>query len=269
MANQNTQSDQTQNDQPEVVVDPLHNEKLALAPLRELIVLQGSADMGAAQADEVIDGYFKEHGLTIKSYQLRSPTTSAVKSIAKREGWQENEKQAHSNLLRFIQSGYIEGAINKIKGGARISKAVIAAFLSCEGKSKAMEKVLTTNQYSYYKAVWLPTPEVNDNPSARASFNRLLKKVETIEENALKESLQEKVSQYSEEELVGRLTTAEKALRTKQTVDTEEVRLKKWGEKTLEKVRKNENPIFNHSKAVQGLVMFISAFDKDLESKDS
>lgn len=268
MANQ-VQSDQTLNDQPEVVVDPLHNEKEALTPLRDLIVMQGSADMGASQADALIDKYFAEHGLPIKSYQLRSLTSSQVKAIAKRDGWEVNEKQAHSAMLRFTQSGYIEGAINQIKGGSRVSKAIVKAFLSCEGKSKEMEKSLTTNQYAYYQLVWIANAVTNPNPVARASFNRLLKKVETIEENALKESLQEKVSQYSEEELVGRLTTAEKALRTKQTVDSEEVRLKKAGEKMLEKIRKNENPVFNHAKAVQGLNMFISAFDRDLESKDS
>jgi len=268
VANQ-VQSDQTLNDQPEVVVDPLHNEKEALTPLRDLIVMQGSADMGASQADALIDKYFAEHGLPIKSYQLRSLTSSQVKAIAKRDGWEVNEKQAHSAMLRFTQSGYIEGAINQIKGGSRVSKAIVKAFLSCEGKSKEMEKSLTTNQYAYYQLVWIANAVTNPNPVARASFNRLLKKVETIEENALKESLQEKVSQYSEEELVGRLTTAEKALRTKQTVDSEEVRLKKAGEKMLEKIRKNENPVFNHAKAVQGLNMFISAFDRDLESKDS
>ena len=266
MAHQ-VQSDQTKNDQPEVVVDPLHNEKEALTPLRDLIVAQGSADMGASQADALIDKYFAEHGLPIKSYQLRSLTSSQVKAIAKRDGWEVNEKQVHSAMLRFTQSGYIEGAINKIKGGSRVSKAIVKAFLSCEGKSKEMEKSLTTTQYAYYQHVWIAHKVTNPNPVARASFNRLLTKVETIEKNALKESLQSKEAQYSEEELVGRLTTAEKALRASQKVDTEEVRLKKWGENTLEKVRKNENPIFNHSKAVQGL--FISAFDKDLESNDS
>ena len=269
MANQNTQSDQTQNDQPEVVVDPLHNEKQALTPLRDLIVAQGSADMVADEADKQIDKYFEVNGLPIRSYQLRSLTSAQVKAIAKRDGWEVNEKQAHSAMLRFTQSGYIEGAINKIKGGSRVSKVIVKAFLSCEGKSRDMENILTDKQYAYYQHVWIANAVTNPNPVARASFNRLLKKVETIEENALKESLQEKVSQYSEEELVGRLTTAEKALRAKQTQDSEEVRLKKWGENTLEKVRKNENPVFNHSKAVQGLIMFISAFDKDLESKDS
>jgi hypothetical protein len=78
-----------------------------------------------------------------------------------------------------------------------------------------------------------------------------------------------KIAEYSEEELVGRLTTAEKALRAAQKVDSEEVRYKKTGENLLEKIRKNENPVFNHAKAVQGLNMFISAFDRDLESKDS
>mgnify|MGYP003154303327 FL=1 len=268
MAHQ-VQSGQTLNDQPEVVVDPLHNEKEALTPLRDLIVAQGSADMGASQADALIDKYFAEHGLPIKSYQLRSLTSAQVRAIAKRDGWEVNEKQVHSAMLRFTQSGYIEGAINKIKGGSRVSKAIVKAFLSCEGKSKEMEKSLTTTQYAYYQHVWIAHKVTNPNPVARASFNRLLTKVETIEKNALKESLQSKEAQYSEEELVGRLTTAEKALRASQKVDTEEVRLKKWGENTLEKVRKNENPIFNHSKAVQGLVMFISAFDKDLESNDS
>ena len=219
--------------------------------------------------DKQIDKYFEVNGLPIKSYQLRSLTSSQVRAVAKREGWGVNEKQAHSALLRFAQSGYIEGTINKIKGGSRVSKAIVKAFLSCEGKSKDMEKILTDKQYAYYQHVWIAHKVTNANPVARASFNRLLTKVETIEKNALKESLQSKEAQYSEEELVGRLTTAEKALRASQQVDTEEVRLKKWGENTLEKVRKNENPIFNHSKAVQGLVMFISAFDKDLESKDS
>jgi hypothetical protein len=268
MAHQNTQSDQTLNDQPEVVVDPLHNEKEALTPLRNLIVAQGSADMVADEADKQIDKHFEVNGLDIKSYQLRSLTSSQVKAIAKRDGWEVNEKQVHSALLRFMQSGYIEGAINKIKGGSRVSKAIVKAFLSCEGKSKDMEKILTDKQYAYYQHVWIANPN-NQNPVARSSFNRLLTKVELIEKNALKESLQSKEAQYSEEELVGRLTTAEKALRASLKVDTEEVRYKKTGEKLLEKIRKNENPVFNHAKAVQGLNMFISAFDRDLESKDS
>ena len=69
MAHQ-VQSGQTLNDQPEVVVDPLHNEKEALTPLRDLIVAQGSADMGASQADALIDKYFAEHGLPATVYTV-------------------------------------------------------------------------------------------------------------------------------------------------------------------------------------------------------
>jgi len=263
------ESDQTLNDQPEVVVDPLHNEKASLAPLRELIVSQGFADMGAKQADETIDEYFKTNGTTVASYQLRSITSAQVKEIAKTKGWGPEEKQGHSDMLRHLQSGYIEGAINKIKGGKRLSKAVVAAFLSCEGKSKEMKKILTSTQYSYYQSVWIAKPEVNDNPSARSSFNRLLTKVELIEKNALKESLQAKVAEYSEEELVGKLTTKEKVLRESLKTKSNSTKWREWGDKMLEKVRKDETPDFQHAKAVQGLTMFISAFDRDLESNDS
>ena len=240
-----------------------------MAPLRELIVSQGFADMAASQADKAIDLHFKTHGTTVASYQLRSITSAQVKAVAKDKSWGPEDKQAHSDMLRHLQSGYIEGAVNKIKGGSRHSKAIVAAFVSCEGKSKEMSKILTTTQYSYYQSVWIAKPEVNDNPPARSSFNKLLTKVETIEKNALKESLQAKVAEYSEEELVGKLTVKEKVLRESLKTKSNSAKLKEWGVKQLEKIRKDETPDFQHAKAVAGLTMYIAAFDRDVESNDS
>ena len=46
-------------------------------------------------------------------------------------------------------------------------------------------------------------------------------------------------------------------------------KLKEWGVKQLEKIRKDETPDFQHAKAVAGLTMYIAAFDRDVESNDS
>ena len=259
-------TDQTINDQQEQP-NLLHNEQAVLKPLRDLLVNQGAADMIAVRADEQVQQYFDKQGLVLQSYQLRSTLSAQVKA---RKLDPEEQKQ-HMQLLRWIQSGFIEGAIAKLDGGSpKIRQAVVKAFEDHLGVAREIKKVLTSKQYAYLSKVWITDSVDNPNPSANTSFYRFLSKIEGIEKDAMAETVQEKVAKANGDEaaLAAMLTTAEKTFRNQTKVLTEAAKLKAWGEKQLDKVRKSETPDFQHAKAVKGLEMYISAFDR-VKSEDS
>ena len=259
-------TDQTINDQQEQP-SLLHNELAVLKPLRDLLIYLSGADMVAAKADEAVQQYFEDNGLVLESYQLRSTQSKQVKA----RKFDPQEQEQHMYLLRWIQSGFIEGAIAKLSGGTpKVRQAVVDAFQDKLGKAKEIKEVLTAKQYAYLSQVWITNAVTNPNPSASASFYRFLTKIEAIERDAMVETIQRKTKKANGDEaaLAAMLTIPEKAFQESTKVLSEAAKLKAWGEKQLDKVRKSETPDFQHAKAVKGLEMYLSAFDR-VKSEDS